>query len=208
MVSQCLLSGAGPWVSTTCYTSVTVYLPCRNILHDIFCTFVEFFKRKRMSDYGFTDLTQNFLFWTTLVDHSLKKTYCRCQKVRIDESTTSNSEKLRHNWSIENMRWYVASKIGHTDNEKRKTIAFVKKLIDENSIITNVNIKVKKGCVSTLMFTLQLEFSMIDQMERPTKFRRSSPTPAWNRCSSIFGNRWHPKDSRSHNAVFGWATAK
>ena len=62
MVSQCLLSGAGPRVSTTCYTSVTFYLPCRNILHDIFCTLIEFFKRDRVSDDGFTYLIQNFIF--------------------------------------------------------------------------------------------------------------------------------------------------
>ena len=35
LIKQCLLSGAGPRVSAACYTSVTDYLSCGNIIHDI-----------------------------------------------------------------------------------------------------------------------------------------------------------------------------
>ena len=40
--------------------------------------------------------------------------------------------------------------------EKGETITFVKKSINEDTI-QNVNIEIKKSCMSTLMFTFELE---------------------------------------------------
>ena len=62
MEIQCLLSGAGPRVSTTCHTSVTDYLSYRNIVHDILCSFVELFKRLGMPNDGSANLQQNLMF--------------------------------------------------------------------------------------------------------------------------------------------------
>ena len=57
----------------------------------------------------------------------------------------------------------------HVNNKKWKTIPFVKKFVNEDTI-RYVNVQFKEGAMSTLMFTFELEFGGIDGTKRTTKF--------------------------------------